>query len=119
MVSAQWMWAAAFLSPVIPLGLTWRKLVQTKPCVPNLSWLTTVAASASLLWLAIGIVFPSAIGPDYSNIRATIILSNLGGALLAGAFSIAWKPTRQVWTALASIMLVIIWTFILAIQAVV
>jgi hypothetical protein len=85
-----WEWTLRFASKHYPLSLT--------------------LATISCLWILLALIWPGAIGPDYSNLHACIAVVNSLASLLCAIASIAIRSQRSYRTAVAAFSLAFVWT---------
>ncbi|HVU44954.1 MAG TPA: hypothetical protein VHD85_02445 [Terracidiphilus sp.] len=108
-----------YLSPVIPIGLAWKKLYTSRDRNDWISFVPVLIATASQIWLISGSVFPWTAGPYYSSLRYGIIWLNFLVTLFVGASAFFTKPERQILAGAACLMLTLLWGFVGATNVVV
>jgi hypothetical protein len=114
-----WESMAVFASPIVPAGVAAFRLAY-RPGERNISSMLPLGVIfASLIYMLAGGLFPSVLGPYYSNLRYRLIGGNIAICLLAAILSATAKPSLQKWTLASALMLSAIWMFVGAINSVV
>lgn len=104
-------WAVLFLG-IVPFALLWRR--------PPVRWPRYLLATmtASYIWCLLGIVYPPAIGPHYSDLRLTIIQFNLWVSVVLALAALRLLEPRPLAIA-AAVWLLSVWLYIRSVSFVV
>lgn len=78
--------------------------------------ITLMLVTVSCLWLLLGWVWGSVLGPEYSNLHAYIAVGNCLGSLILGIIAGA-TPSQRSWRMIvAALLLAFLWFFLLSIM---
>ena len=101
------------LLAVAPVLLLWEWILRyTAKQFP----LSLIVATVSCLWILLGLVWHSALGPDYSNLHGYVALVNSAGDLLCAVAGVFMRSQRSYRTVLAALALGFVWTVTLSIM---
>jgi hypothetical protein len=117
---AYWAVSAVLLLPAIPIFLGWTRLRASVPTQGNrpLILVGLTLQTASLLHLLLGIINSHLLGPNYSNLRGTVILAWVAINCLT-ALAGFLKSTVQPLLLISGAYLTIDWLYIAAVSSVV
>lgn len=90
----------------VPFALLWKSTTTTKA-----SRILLAAMTCSYLWCLLGVVFPSAIGPHYSDLRLGIINVNLWLSLAMAGVGLRLLNSKPL-AILVAIWLPAVWLYI-------
>jgi hypothetical protein len=103
------------LIPALPLSLTWRQVLTRRDSFASSSSITVklplLVTTVSCRFCFLSLLFPAALGPDYSNRRFVTIWINLGLTLLMVAFSLRGKNQFKVLLAIAAGAVALVWLY--------
>lgn len=120
----QEIWIALYSLPSIPIAVGWWRVISADAERTSNKAILLLIPTISQLWVFGIFVNEAILGPDYSAVRYAIIAANLFGSLGVSAFSLALGLARQpraarIATALAGLMLSVIWALTAAANSVV
>lgn len=98
------------IAPILIAWEWWHSIARRRWTV------SLIVATVSCLWLLLALSWPGAIGPDYSDAHALILLANLIASLLAAIVSIVVRPQRSLRVVFAALALAFAWLFALSIM---
>ncbi|MFZ0302880.1 MAG: hypothetical protein WAL75_09345 [Terracidiphilus sp.] len=75
-----------------------------------------IVSTISCLWILAGLIWTSAIGPDYSNLHAYVAVVNLVANLLCALAAAALRTLRSYRIILANLSLAVVWIVTLLIM---
>lgn len=101
------------LLAVAPILLVWEWILRSARKQYPLS---LILVTISCLWILLGLIWRSAIGPDYSNLHGYIALLNSAANLVCAIAAAAIRSQRSYRTVLAALSLAFIWTITLLIM---
>lgn len=101
------------LLAVAPILLVWE---WTLRFVRKQYPFSLILATISCLWILLGLIWRSAIGPDYSNLHGYIALLNSAANLLCAVAAAAIRSQHSYRTVLAALSLTLVWTVTLLIM---
>src|SRR6266403_4658020 len=108
-------YVALVVVPTLPLLLTWQQVLSRRDSFASSSAVTVklplLAITASWLFFSLCLLFPSGLGPEFSNRRLGTIWANLGLTLLMVVFSLRGKNHSKVLLAIAAGAIALVWLY--------
>src|SRR6187402_1627911 len=114
-----WVALAAYASPAIPLSIGCVRAIKLRNTDHQRVFAPLICVCLSLVWLLLAVPFGDLLGPTYSHMRYGIISLNFFTNLIAAGCALTARPTIQIATTIAALMLTAVWGFIGAINSVV
>jgi|SRR5215468_1307026 len=110
--------------PGIPIIFAWDKVLKERSkglyqAAAISTYLPLLVTSLSFAWLVVGLVWGSAIGPDYTTRRFSVIYANLGVVIANAIFSVFVRSPVRGLISLASVAVALDWFYAAAISSVV
>ena len=101
------------LSPLVPLVLSW---VRAPGLTDRPSWASLCIATLSSLWLIAGALFPITLGRYYTDLRFTIIYTNLLVMLICATTAFLRKSRLRVPLGIGCLMQALVWFYAAAVN---
>jgi hypothetical protein len=101
----------AYFTPSIPIAISW-----VRGSVRSVS---LYAATVSFVWLIVAVFVQVMLAGYYTNLRFALIYANVLAMLAFAIIALMNKARRSLPTAVACLMLSVLWFFVAAINAVV